>query len=65
MSILGRVSEINQTIGEALRATQEEHWACVALGGMARWATSASIALAECTFCLALARFFSETRPSN
>ena len=41
------------------------HPVAVALGGMARWATSASVALAECPFSLALAQFISETRPKE
>jgi hypothetical protein len=31
----------------ALRVSEKPSWAGVALGGMARWATSASVALAE------------------
>ncbi len=41
------------------------HWAGVALGGMARWATSASVALAEHPFSLALVRFISHTHPNT
>jgi hypothetical protein len=46
----GRFSEINQAIAEALRTKEKVHWARVALGGMARWTTSASVALAERPF---------------
>jgi hypothetical protein len=58
---LGCVWEINQIITEALRARGQGHWAGVALGGMARRATSASVALAEHPCSLALARFVTQT----
>ncbi len=44
---------------------RKRHWAGVALGGMARWATSASVALAERLFSLTLARLLSQTHPTR
>ena len=54
---------MNQRIAEALQAKEKGHWACVDLGGTALWAASASVALAECPFSLALPWFISQTQP--
>ena len=55
-----RCLQNNQMLCFALRVSEKPSWAGVAFGGMARWATSASVALAEHGFSLTLARLLSQ-----
>jgi hypothetical protein len=58
---LGCVWEINPS---CVQTRGETRWACVALGGMDRWSTSASVALAERVSPLTHDEFISQTHPS-
>ena len=61
---LGAAFKIPRRSACALRVRGKPSWAGVALGGMARWATPASVALAEHGFPLTKHRFIMKTAPS-
>jgi hypothetical protein len=62
--VFGKLSD---ALPRALRAKKKQGWASAALGGIPQllrdWAASASVALAEPSFCSANHRFSYPTRP--